>query len=106
MLYFIRHGQTQHNVDGVLTGRLDIPLNENGLKQVEKEAIESKKINIDIIFCSPLLRTKQTCEAINKYHNSPVIITEEIIEHINYAKQKGCKIIGGQGEITRITVVK
>lgn len=34
------------------------------------------------------------------------IITEEIIEHINYAKQKGCKIIGGQGEITRITVVK
>jgi arginine decarboxylase len=34
------------------------------------------------------------------------VITEEIIEHINYAKQKGCKIIGGQGEITCITVVK
>ena len=80
MLYFVRHGQTDQNVQGFLTGRLDIPLNKTGLKQVEQAGINAKNLNIDIIFCSPLKRAIQTCEAINKYHNAEVIITDEIIE--------------------------
>lgn len=34
------------------------------------------------------------------------LITAEIIEHINYSKEKGCKIIGAQGESSHISVVK
>jgi arginine/lysine/ornithine decarboxylase len=34
------------------------------------------------------------------------IITEEIVGHIEYAKRKGCKIIGGEGENNYILVVK
>ncbi len=80
MLYFIRHGQTQQNVEHILTGRQDIPLNETGIKQVEEEAIRVKDYHFDLIFCSPLKRAIQTCEAINKYHNAPIIVTDELIE--------------------------
>lgn len=88
MLYFIRHGQTEQNVQGILTGRLDIPLNETGLNQVAKAGEEAKDLEIDIIFCSPLLRARQTCEAINKYHNVKVILTDEVIER-TYGKYEG-----------------
>lgn len=90
MLYFVRHGQTEQNVQHILTGRLDIPLNETGLKQVEETGIEAKDLKIDIIFCSPLFRAVQTCDAINKYHNAPVIYTEEVIER-TYGKFEGKK---------------
>lgn len=90
MLYFIRHGQTKHNVEHILTGRLDIPLNEEGVKQVEQAGIESKDLHFDVIFCSPLNRAKQTCDAINKYHNAPVIISEELIER-TYGKYENKK---------------
>lgn len=88
MLYFVRHGQTDHNINHILTGRLDVPLNETGLKQVEQVGIDSKDLKIDIIFRSPLNRVKQTCEAINKYHNAPVIVSEELIER-SYGKYEG-----------------
>lgn len=88
MLYFIRHGQTEENVNHILTGRRDIPLNEVGMKQVEEEGENCKDLNIDIIFCSPLLRARQTCEAINKYHGAEVIVTDEVIER-TYGKYEG-----------------
>ena len=34
------------------------------------------------------------------------VITDEIIGHVEYAKKKGCKIIGGEGESNYISVVK
>jgi broad specificity phosphatase PhoE len=88
MLYFIRHGETAHNVNHILTGRMDIPLNENGQKQVDEEAERCKDMHFDVIFCSPLDRAVKTCSAINKYHNSPVIVTEEVIER-TYGKYEG-----------------
>lgn len=88
MLYFIRHGQTEENVKHILTGRRDIPLNDTGLKQVEEEGERCKDLKIDLIFCSPLFRARQTCDAINKYHNAEVIVTEEVIER-TYGKFEG-----------------
>lgn len=88
MLYFIRHGETNDNINHILTGRKDTPLNGNGLKQVEEEAINRKNLHFDIILCSPLTRAIQTCEAINKYHNCEVVITEDLIER-TYGKYEG-----------------
>ena len=34
------------------------------------------------------------------------LITEQILSHIEYSKQKGCKIIGGSGERDTLTVIK
>ena len=88
MLYFIRHGQTEENVKHILTGRRDIPLNAIGEEQVKEEGQKNKNLNIDIIFCSPLIRARQTCDAINEYHDAKVIVTDEIIER-TYGRYEG-----------------
>ena len=56
MLYIMRHGKTEWNVRHKLQGRTDIPLNEEGRKMAEKAHEEYKDINIDICYCSPLVR--------------------------------------------------
>ena len=59
-LYIVRHGQTDWNVKKILQGATDIELNEEGIKQAK---VLSKKFDldkIDICFCSPLKRTRQT----------------------------------------------
>ena len=43
MLYFIRHGQTEENVNHILTGRRDIPLNKTKSKQFYKCSYELGK---------------------------------------------------------------
>ena len=35
-LYFIRHGQTNANVDGVLTGRMETDLTQKGIDDAKK----------------------------------------------------------------------
>lgn len=80
MLYFVRHGQTNHNVNKLLAGRCDIPLNDEGVMQARDSALNFKDIKIDLIFCSPLIRAKQTCKEINKYHEVEVIIDDRLME--------------------------
>ena len=80
MLYFIRHGQTNHNANKLLAGRCDIELNEVGLEQAKIASDNCRGLNIDLIYCSPLIRAKQTCDEINKNHDCKVIIKDELIE--------------------------
>lgn len=80
MLYFVRHGQTNHNLNKLLAGRCDVELNENGVEQARLSAEQAKELKIDLIYCSPLIRAKQTCNEINKHHNVKVIIKDELIE--------------------------
>ena len=62
-LFFIRHGETEANVDGILTGTLETNLTEKGLQ--EAKAMSSKlSQSFDAYICSPLKRTWQTLNAI------------------------------------------
>ena len=76
----IRHGQTDWNKKGLLQGTIDIPLNEEGLKQAEMAYEQLKDEKIDAVFCSPLTRTRQTAEVILKDRNIPIIYDERIVE--------------------------
>ncbi len=61
--YFIRHGQTDLNLKGIVQGRgVNSPLNENGLKQAEAFFESYKDVPFDKIYTSTLLRTHQTVE--------------------------------------------
>ncbi len=72
MLYYIRHGSTDwnefKNEKGEITpkcqGRADIPLNENGRTQARVLAEKLKNVKFDKVYCSPLSRTKETCEIV------------------------------------------
>lgn len=42
MIYIIRHGQTEQNKDGILLGRTDAPLNDQGRREAGKAGQEVK----------------------------------------------------------------
>jgi len=78
-LYVIRHGRTKCNDEIKFNGKLDEDINETGIKQAEQARELVEKLDIDLIICSPLLRTRHTCEIINS-NNIPVIYDNRIEE--------------------------
>lgn len=86
-LYIVRHGQTDWNVQKLLQGTTDIELNDEGIKQAEEL---SKKIDldkIDICFCSPLKRTRQTANILNG--NKINIIYDNMIVERGFGDYEG-----------------
>jgi probable phosphoglycerate mutase len=70
VLYYIRHGETDWNVEGRLQGQRDIPINANGRAQADccgeilrdllaRDAIDP--VSLDFV-SSPLGRTRETME--------------------------------------------
>ena len=65
-IYFMRHGEV-HNPKKVLYGRLPrFSLSKEGRTMVEETAKVFRKENIQHIYASPMLRTRQTAEIIAK----------------------------------------
>ncbi|MVZ65080.1 histidine phosphatase family protein [Sphingobacterium sp. DK4209] len=60
-IYFIRHGQTDLNLRGIVQGRgVNSPLNTNGIQQAQAFFEAYKAVAFDKIYASTLLRTHQT----------------------------------------------
>lgn len=92
MIFFIRHGQTDDNLNQIYTGQKDVPLNQNGIAQAKSTAEELKDTKIDICFCSPLLRAKQTCEEIVKYHKNLRVIYDDRLKERDYGNLVGLPV--------------
>ncbi len=58
----MRHGETAWSLSGQHTGRVDIPLTENGEAEARLLGERIGSIAFTQVFCSPLLRARQTCE--------------------------------------------
>ena len=61
MITFIRHAQTEHNINRLFHGQLDINLSEKGINDTIEKSKDFPQ-DFDVCFCSPLKRTKQTAE--------------------------------------------
>lgn len=68
MIYFVRHGQTDYNLNKIFAGQQDVPLNGNGLEQARQTALELADVAFEVCFCSPLKRSAETCAEILKFH--------------------------------------
>lgn len=86
--YIVRHGQTDWNIQKIIQGQLDIPLNTTGEKQVKGVAEKFKKIKFDLAFSSDLLRAKRTTEIIALEHKLAVQTTELLRER-HFGKMEG-----------------
>lgn len=72
MIYVVRHGQTDWNLQGRCQGWSDIELNQTGIAQAEELAKQLSNVKFDVCFASPLKRTLKTAQII--YHGE--IITD------------------------------
>ena len=79
-IYIVRHGTTVWNQKGISQGHSQNRLSESGKQLVIQTANKHKDTKFDIIFCSPLMRTIQTANIINKFHNVKIIKDRRIIE--------------------------
>lgn len=80
MLYAIRHGKTDWNSKKITMGRIDIPLNEEGIKEAHVPAENLSSCNIDLIICSPLARTRQTADIVNLNKNVEIKYDDRLME--------------------------
>ena len=62
--YFVRHGQTDWNMQHKLMGQKDIVLNEKGRGEAEHAAYILKSLEIDKIYSSDLKRASETANII------------------------------------------
>lgn len=80
MLYIMRHGRTDWNVRHKLQGRTDIPLNEEGRRMAEKAGEEYRDVPLDICFCSPLVRARETAEIVLRGREVPIRTDDRLME--------------------------
>ena len=73
-IILVRHGQTAWNAAEVFRGRIDIELDETGLKQAELLAAYLSRRKLEAVYSSPLKRAVQTAEAIARHHGLAVEI--------------------------------
>ncbi len=67
-LLLVRHGETNWNREGRFQGQIDVPLNANGHQQAQQAAEFLKSEPIDFAVSSPMLRPKETADAILVHH--------------------------------------
>jgi len=80
-LYFVRHGQSEANVQSVISNRdLPHPLTELGRQQAMQLAQAMAAVPVTRIYSSPLLRARQTAEILSAALGAPIEITDALRE--------------------------
>ena len=79
-IILVRHGETEWNVAEVFRGRIDVELNEAGIRQAELLAEYLSDMKIDAVYSSPLKRALKTAEMIASYHKLDVEVAQGLID--------------------------
>jgi len=87
-IILVRHGETEWNVEEIFRGRIDIALNETGIKQAELLAEYLSDVKIEAVYSSPLKRALKTAEIIAGHHRLEVETTPGLID-LDYGKWQG-----------------
>ncbi len=82
-LYFIRHGQSELNAQGIFAGRLDTPLTDTGRLQAKNAGKDIKNLHIDLIVSSDLGRAIETAQIIAReigYSQDDIVVNPLFVE--------------------------
>jgi broad specificity phosphatase PhoE len=91
--WFLRHGETDWNAQGISQGNIDIPLNAVGLAQARSAAVLLRNRGIATIVASPLSRARVTAEMVGQVLALPVQIDAGLRE-VAFGVQEGQKMTG------------
>lgn len=64
IVYLARHGQTAYNREGRFQGQQQIPLDDTGRAQAAELAERAAAYHFRALWCSPLLRARETAEVV------------------------------------------
>ena len=88
-LGLFRHGQTDWNINFLLQGVTDIPMNQTGIEQVKLAGLAIKAEDWDVVLTSPLSRAKQTAEIIASQLGFSEIIEQELLIERSFGEAEG-----------------
>jgi len=87
-IMLIRHGDTDWNVEEIFRGRVDVELNETGIKQAKLLSEYLEDVPIKAIYSSPLKRAFKTAKTISESHDIEVMAARELID-FDYGEWQG-----------------
>lgn len=80
MFFFLRHGETETNAAGMITGALDVRLTALGHAQAQAAARVLTHEPITAIYTSPLRRARETAEPVAQVLRLSLTIIDELSE--------------------------
>ena len=84
-----RHGQTDWNINFLLQGVTDIPMNATGIEQVRTASKVISRDDWDIVITSPLGRARQTAEIIAEQSGFEEILTLDLLIERSFGEAEG-----------------
>lgn len=91
--FIVRHGESILNEKKCHQGWIPRnPLTEKGRLQAEEAAMKLKSERIELVYASPLLRTKQTAEIIGKLLNLPTHFSSRLKDYRRCKEHEGLHV--------------
>ena len=102
-LYIMRHGKTDWNELHKLQGQTDVSLNDMGRAMAEEAAEMYRDVHLDICFCSPLIRARETAEILLKGRDIPIVFDDRLKEMcFRHMRSRGQILVEGVEHALRI----
>ncbi|WP_312698812.1 histidine phosphatase family protein [Sedimentibacter sp.] len=86
MIYLVRHGESEANIQNRFSGITDVELSDKGRSQAYTAGNNLKPYKVDCVYASPLKRARETAEIICGVNNIDIrkIITENSLIEVNF----------------------
>ena len=72
-ILLVRHGETDWNRNGQIMGTRPVPLNQNGIIQAARLALQLTALPAPLLYSSPMARARQTADILSSTLHVPVI---------------------------------
>ncbi len=72
-ILLVRHGETDWNRSGQIMGARPVPLNQNGIIQAARLALQLTALSAPSLYSSPMVRARQTADILSSTLHVPVI---------------------------------
>lgn len=82
-IYFVRHGETQYNIEKRMQGFCDSPLTDNGIRQAKSVGMGLNDIDFKAAYASESPRVISTAKHAIGHRNLP-IITDPRLKEMNF----------------------
>jgi broad specificity phosphatase PhoE len=89
--FFLRHGETDWNAQGLSQGQVEVPLNANGRQQAKRSAEKLAGHGIAAVVCSPIGRAQETAHIVSGVLQLP-FSTEADLREASFGDQEGKKM--------------